>query len=1101
MTRTITTPPADGRRPDGTLLGGWWHDDPEHGRIVCDLCPRECHLKPGDRGFCFVRENVDGQMVLSTYGRSTGFCIDPIEKKPLNHFYPGTSVLSFGTAGCNLGCKFCQNWDISKSREVERLSEVATPRAIAEAAQRSGCRSVAFTYNDPIIWAEYAIDTAVACRELGIKTVAVTAGYISPAARAPFFSTMDAANVDLKGFTEDFYYKITYSHLQPVLDTLEWLHRETDVWFEITNLVIPRTNDSPDEIRRMCEWILQHCGDEVPVHFTAFHPDFRMRDLPNTPHETLLQAYELGRQAGLKYVYTGNVDDVRHQSTYCPGCGKRVIERNWYELGEYRLSGDVCQGCGGRVAGRFDSKPGDWGRKRVPVRIQPSPRDAAPGGAPGAGAPGIGANRGPGGSSQVVQLLPASAAPSLLSSASNSSESSAMNRPAAASTGVAVRPVLTDAQQIAIRHAANEFIAADVCGRQPRLPDATLAGAASIPVMGAFVTLKRQGRLRACCGFLGQPMTLFDALRQAARRTALEDHRFPPISPTELPAFDLDVSLLYHFVPLRARGAERLREVEVGRHGLQIRRGASAGLLLPSVPVENGWDAETFLLQVCRKANLPTTAWSDDATELTTFESFAIGGPFLTETLDTRRIVSRPFLDAHQVERFAQHCHSNLVSLIEGGTPNYYLFDVPDGTVAGVAIVVRAPGVPEPLQLGQLSLRPGVPLQATISQLCDAAARSLRNLGVRNSQLGALSVGVAVLSDSAMHGTLVEPDLRGLDPTCRALLLFEAGRSVWVYDPQATGKQLLERATRELKVIDPRAASLLSMAIASSEPTLLLNTAPRPASGRSVRPAAVAGTFYSDDAAELGRLVDSHLAAVPRRAEPWPAVMVPHAGLKYSGALAAATFQRVEIPELVIVIGPKHTRLGVPWAVAPHAEWALPGGNVPSDPEVARKLAAAIPGLELDAAAHQQEHAIEVELPYLAKLAPGSRVVGIAIGGGDYARIEQFASGLADVVRGLPTRPLLVISSDMNHFASDEENRRLDELALQAMESLDPRRLLEVCTTNDISMCGVLPAVIVMEALRRLGGLNRVERVGYSTSADVTRDTSRVVGYAGMLLG
>ena len=274
-----------GLRADGTLSGGWWHDAPESGRIICDLCPRACSLKAGDRGFCFVRENLGGEMVLTTYGRSTGFCIDPIEKKPLNQFYPGTSVLSFGTAGCNLGCKFCQNWDISKSREVERLSEIATPEAIAAAAQQHGCRSVAFTYNDPVIWAEYAIDTARACHAVGVKTVAVTAGYITPEARRPFFEVMDAANVDLKGFTEDFYHHITYSHLQPVLDTLAWLKHESDVWFEITNLVIPQANDAMDEIRRMCDWILGHCGDEVPLHFTAFHPDFRMRDRPNTPHE------------------------------------------------------------------------------------------------------------------------------------------------------------------------------------------------------------------------------------------------------------------------------------------------------------------------------------------------------------------------------------------------------------------------------------------------------------------------------------------------------------------------------------------------------------------------------------------------------------------------------------------------------------------------------------------------------------------------------------------------------------------------------------------------------------------------------------------------
>jgi len=294
-------------------------------------------------------------------------CIDPIEKKPLNHFYPGTSVLSFGTAGCNLGCKFCQNWSISKSREIAQLSEVAQPSAIALAAAQLGCRSVAFTYNDPIIWAEYAIDTARACRAVGVKTVAVTAGYITPGARPAFFEFMDAANVDLKAFTEEFYQHLTLSHLQPVLDTLRWLKHESDVWFEITNLVIPRENDGDDEFRRMCDWVLKELGDDVPLHFTAFHPDFRLQDRPPTPLATLLRARELAVRAGVKFVYVGNVDDLAHQSTYCPACSQVVIERNWYELGKYQLEGNRCRHCGHLIAGQFDREPGRWGRKRQPV--------------------------------------------------------------------------------------------------------------------------------------------------------------------------------------------------------------------------------------------------------------------------------------------------------------------------------------------------------------------------------------------------------------------------------------------------------------------------------------------------------------------------------------------------------------------------------------------------------------------------------------------------------------------------------------------------------------------------------------------------------------
>lgn len=358
------------RTSDGAMPGAWWSRTDRGDRVECWLCPRRCNLKAGDRGFCFVRENRDGQMVLSTYGKSTGFCIDPIEKKPLNHFLPGTSVLSFGTAGCNLGCKFCQNWDISKSREIERLSAHAEPDQIARAAHRLGCHSVAFTYNDPVVWAEYAIDTAKACRAAGVKTVAVTAGYISPGASEEFFEVMDAANVDLKAFTEEFYHKITYSHLQPVLDTLVYLRHETDVWFEITNLVIPGANDSTDELERMCDYLLKHIGDEVPVHFTAFHPDFRMRENGNTPPEKLIEAYNIAKRTGLKYVYVGNMHDVERQSTYCPGCGQLLIERDWYQLGRYGMEMDRCQACQTRIAGRFLEAPGTWGAKRQPVIIE-----------------------------------------------------------------------------------------------------------------------------------------------------------------------------------------------------------------------------------------------------------------------------------------------------------------------------------------------------------------------------------------------------------------------------------------------------------------------------------------------------------------------------------------------------------------------------------------------------------------------------------------------------------------------------------------------------------------------------------------------------------
>ncbi len=342
----------------------------DDGRVRCDVCPRACKMRDGQRGLCFVRANKDDEVVLTTYGRSSGFCVDPIEKKPLNHFLPGSPVLSFGTAGCNLACDFCQNWDISKSREMDTLMAAATPDAIAEAAVAHGCRSVAFTYNDPVIFMEYAIDVAKACRERGIKTVAVTAGYISAEARADFFAHIDAANVDLKAFTEAFYQRITKGHLQPVLDTLVYLKQHTDVWFELTTLLIPGLNDAEDELKEMVDWVVNQLGDDVPMHFTAFHPDYRMRDRERTPGATLTRARNIARRGGVRYAYTGNVHDVAGGSTSCHACGALLIERDGYVLGAYNLTAEgCCLACDTPCAGRFDGPKENWGRRRLPVLI------------------------------------------------------------------------------------------------------------------------------------------------------------------------------------------------------------------------------------------------------------------------------------------------------------------------------------------------------------------------------------------------------------------------------------------------------------------------------------------------------------------------------------------------------------------------------------------------------------------------------------------------------------------------------------------------------------------------------------------------------------
>ena len=354
-------------KQDNIRATRYWHtlDD---GRIQCDVCPRFCRLHEGQQGLCFVRANRDGRMILTTYGRSSGYCIDPIEKKPLNHFLPGTPVLSFGAAGFTLACKFCQNWDISKAREIDTLADAAAPDKIARVAAELNCRSVAFTYNDPIIFLEYAIDTAIACHELGIKTVAVSSGYMCPEPRMDFYRHIDAANIDLKAFTEEFYHKICGGHLQDVLDTLWYLKHETAVWFETTTLLIPGRNDSPEEINAMTRWVVTELGPDVPMHFTAFHPDWKMLEVPATPTATLNRARNIAMDNGVRYAYTGNVVDEPGESTYCHACRERVIGRNRYNLTEWKLDDrGCCRNCGTACAGRFESEPGTWGSRFQPV--------------------------------------------------------------------------------------------------------------------------------------------------------------------------------------------------------------------------------------------------------------------------------------------------------------------------------------------------------------------------------------------------------------------------------------------------------------------------------------------------------------------------------------------------------------------------------------------------------------------------------------------------------------------------------------------------------------------------------------------------------------
>jgi AmmeMemoRadiSam system protein B/AmmeMemoRadiSam system protein A len=664
------------------------------------------------------------------------------------------------------------------------------------------------------------------------------------------------------------------------------------------------------------------------------------------------------------------------------------------------------------------------------------------------------------------------------------------------------RPDFTREQKQLIVSAAAEVIRATVLDEPVALADATLAGAADQGVAGAFVSLKRGGHLRSCCGgLLEQTVPLLKALRDAAARTALEDIRFPSVSPTELDHLEMEVWILYNPLPVQAHGEERAAAVVTGgKHGVVVTRGQARGLLLPGVAAEHNWDAQRFLEQVCVKAGLHPSLWKDDETALLTFEGEPIRGRLVNGKGAAATARPPTIFSPEQLPAYAEFCRRNIALLLSGATPDYYLFGMPDGHVHGLVLAIRRPGQATPLQLSQVSLRPGLPLQSGLFGLAQAAARSLVSQGVQGEDLDRLDFALMVLFDPAMHGSVADPHLAGIDCAHRAVLVMERARSGVVFDPETSPEELVSRAAEQAHVSRRSSALVFSLEALTTEAPIAVSNVPRPVRGPAERPAAVAGRFYPDDPAELARLVDQLLAG-ERRPEVWSAALVPHAGLAYSGRIVADVLKRVTIPKAVLVLGPKHTPLGMDWALAPQQTWLMPGFTVQSDFKLARQLSQAIPGLELDALAHQQEHAIEVELPLLARLAPEARVVGIAIGHGDLESCYRFAEGLAGLLRERKDRPLLLISSDMNHFATDAENRRLDAAAITALESLDPEEVYETVTGNGISMCGLLPAVIVLQTLRLLGGLRRSERVGYATSADVTGDRSRVVGYAGMLFG
>ncbi|HYV38684.1 MAG TPA: AmmeMemoRadiSam system protein B, partial [Gemmataceae bacterium] len=801
---------------------------------------------------------------------------------------------------------------------------------------------------------------------------------------------------------------------------------------------------------------------------------------------------EVGKKEGLRYVYAGNlpggVGDT--ENTRCPGCGKVVIERYGYLVRSYRLTPDGrCQSCNTAL-------PGVWPRSsaevktgndqtaylsRLPRRVEGGKEQSLP--------PTVVHDR-----RQGLPIVHES--PTHEGATTMAAPTSVKSQPSA-SQAEFKKPTLDAKQQRQLLTAVSGLLCNLVVGEPANFP-ADLTEIGNKQVWGAFVSLKRGKHLRACSGMMGQVVPLSQAVAHAAERSVWEDERFPPVSPSELPHLQMEVWLLFNPQPVQARGEDRAAAIKLGKHGIQVARGMARALFLPSVAPENNWDAHTFLDRVCMKAGLPATAWKEDDTALFTFDGEAFHSP-LNELSDSELAPPRGLCSVEDLPGLIDLCRANLLDLLRGASPRYFI-GAPDGMVTGAILTLEQTGVAEPTIFSRLSLRPGVPLHATLLGLVQSAAQYLASQRITQEAFDALSLGLTLLHDPMLHGTVADPQLGGFEPRHRSVLVLERNKAGLAFNPSRGPEELLREAAIHARVGQPEIAGVFSLSTISNVNQVNLSTAPKPVRGPAVRPAAMAGRFYEADPVKLAQTVDELLAG-ERKPESWPAAMVPHAGLQYSGRIAADVLKRLQIPKTVIIIGPSHTGQGMEWAVAPHQTWSLPGIEIGSDFMLARRLCQAIPGLEMDSVAHQQEHGIEVQLPFLARLAPESKVVGITIGQGDLGSCRRFAQGLAEVIRGREDKPLLLISSDMNHFATDAENRRLDAMALAALEKCDPAELFHVVTRHNISMCGLLPAVIVLETLKLLGGWTKATKVGYATSADATGDTSRVVGYAGMLFG
>jgi AmmeMemoRadiSam system protein B len=622
-------------------------------------------------------------------------------------------------------------------------------------------------------------------------------------------------------------------------------------------------------------------------------------------------------------------------------------------------------------------------------------------------------------------------------------------------------------------------------------------------------------------GTMSDQIMLGEAVEQATVHAARDDPHFPPITAAELFELDMEIWLLWGMKRVAERGNDRLNSIEIGRHGVQISRGGNRGLLLPGVALEYGMDSLAFWEAVCRKAGLPTDAWLDDRSLLHTFEGRAIRGPVsATENIDKKTAneiifatkfnrpgprVPGPTLA--EVEEIRGVCIATFHGMVEGVSPAAYFPGLFDGNVSGIALKFRLPERPQ-IVCSKISVRPDVQFQSSLIELLRVLGRHVERFGATAHEIVGAALDVTVFFDPAIHGNANRFDLSRVDLAYRSIMISSPNGWILQFDPNHNAEDIVKDSIEFLELNDLDLGEIISFETVSTTPQVFLTSVSKPNREAENRPAAVAGAFYPGDAdqlnAELNRMLQgtSH-----RKKHAASAVMIPHAGWQYSGRLAAQTLAQVNIPNRAIILAPKHRGGGADWAVAPNRIWNLPGQNIETDMKLAESLIQAVDFFEFDSTVHAQEHAVEVQLPILARLAPETKIVGLVMAVSSWEMIrrgaEQFAAFLESLSKEPSERPLLIISSDMNHYANEETTRRIDRIALDAIQDAvknsRPELALNVVYENQISMCGIIPAVFVMETLRRLGQLNTVREMGYTTSAETSGDTGRVVGYAGLL--